>query len=475
MQVSKKTISEDLKDLINNWKEYSEVAYGYSEQDARNFLKRFSISVYDSVLKGVFWFGPRITADLLVSWDSQRRKNGNALSNITEENLIVYSALRAVKDQIDLIKRWSITFNQPYRTRISYNPQTPMSEKEEIDFTKLYNLVLNTNYNWRQARDVLTRFTKLNIYENQNFPHNISDLLTVFNPTPVTYFQNFFPQGRCYYETLPVERRALEMAKNINENNLPILFIKPSEDYIEEYLRRHILSQYDIAYLIQANKNKDIDKIFKEVSAELEVSTKLSDSTLHYLFDNASMEELAAIAKATLLSLSCSKKTFNILDTAIEYQKNLNCYDGFVNKDKTNTIMLTNGERIEAISQKEIIMTFENIQKKYQFFYKNATDLEYVEGAVEILGKLLTAHSFKSGNKRTAKCIFNSLLISRGILPPIVDLNENQSKLWYDFIHSKDIRYGAVTPQILDLTTKTTEMFKNKEFTQPMKIVKKED
>ena len=48
----------------------------------------------------------------------------------------------------------------------------------------------------------------------------------------------------------------------------------------------------------------------------------------------------------------------------------------------------------------------------------------------------MMAQILRQGNKRTAKCLFNKMVLSRGLLPPIMDLTQNDYSLWYDFAES---------------------------------------
>lgn len=57
--VEKKEMIDELKQNLNNWNDYSEKLYGYSKNDAQDFLKRFRIGIYDCGLNGVLWFVPK--------------------------------------------------------------------------------------------------------------------------------------------------------------------------------------------------------------------------------------------------------------------------------------------------------------------------------------------------------------------------------------------------------------------------------
>ena len=75
IHVAKKEMIEEIKQKIDHWNEYSDDMYGYTLNDAKDFLKRFRIGVYDCGLNGILWFGPKVNSDLLVCWDADRRSN----------------------------------------------------------------------------------------------------------------------------------------------------------------------------------------------------------------------------------------------------------------------------------------------------------------------------------------------------------------------------------------------------------------
>lgn len=463
----KKKIIKKLNDRIDKWIKFDETLHGYKKKDAINFLKRFCVGVYDNVLKNIYWFGYNIDTDTLVRWDIDRKKY-NTLNNITEENYIVYTELSAIKNHIERINEYPKTYKSFYKTRYSYKNQTPTTKEEQKELEKLYKDVLSKNYNWRQAREVVTAVNKLNMYEDDKFPHNIDKIKACFSSKVKVHFPDFFEHGSCYFDTIDVEKKALELAKELTEENLPDLFSTPSKTHIEEYLRRMILSQYDIPLLVHNRNSLLLKDNLSIVRQELSESTTLSDEARKILFKNANKKELLDLSKGVLLSLSHHRQQLNIFDTCNEFQKILNCNYGTVYYNDINHLTLPNKEVIYSTPYEDIKKQYATFQKKYEFFYQNATDLEYVEGCTEILGNVLMSQIFREGNKRTAKCLFNQMLISRGILPPVIDLNENESELWNDFAYSRKDRFDLAIPKVLQKTITEAEQFRNKKYSTPL-------
>lgn len=456
--VQKKEMIDELKQKIDSWNNYSEITYGYSIDDAKEFLKRFRIGIYDSGIKGIFWFGPRVDVDLLVCWDADRRRGGNTFSNITEENLIAYTALRTIKDHITKIELFPIAYKEYNKTSLGEN-QTPMTPEEKEQFEQLYNNILTTNYNWRQAREIQKNFKTLNIYENKNFPHNISEIHECFTPTIKTIFPEFFDRGRCYFETIEFERKATQLADELSNEKLLTIFKTPSQSYIEEYLRHTILSQFNLKKLLQKAPQEEKYMLTDELSK----STTLSETANEILFRHANIDDLVYLSKGILQSLTSPKKIVDIKDSCQKHEINLNSRN-------SSKLYLPSGKEIPPLAENKQEKKFIRFQKKYEFLYKNATDLEYVEGCIEILGDLIIAQIYDHANIEISKCLFNTLLISRGILPPILNFYENNQYLLKKFIEGRENRSQTAIPKVLEQTIIQTEQLKNKEFKKPIII-----
>lgn len=117
-----------------------------------------------------------------------------------------------------------------------------------------------------------------------------------------------------------------------------------------------------------------------------------------------------------------------------------------------NKVHIGEMKTIYSMKPEDIPYFLQGLQNKYNELYATGTNYEFVEGCIEIMGDLMMAQIFLSGNKRTAKCLFNEMLISRGILPPVVDLNENELALWDSFVESRNLNYKEAKEQILEET-----------------------
>lgn len=453
--VSKDDMIDELKQKINTWNEYSEGINGYSLEDAKDFLKRFRIGIYDCGLNGALWFGPKVNVDLLVSWDADRRNNKRTFSNISEENLIVYSVIKEIKKHLKTLDLHYQVYGSDYQTNINKYTQTRATAEEAEKYQELFKNVLITNYNWREAREIRKSFKIYNIYENEEFPHNPESIIKFFNPTIEKHFTNFYP-GKCIFNTTEVEKISTNLLeKNYTKENLIKFFSENSKNNSEEYVKRQMLSIIDFKRIFD-KKKRDYNSLKKEFKS----TSTLSTLSTYIMFNNDTTNEILNLTQGILTSLTCPKKTINIIDKCNEFKKKLNC-------NKQKKLIMSNGTIIPPLKKEKHEKKFIRFQKKYEYLYKKATDLEYIEGCLELLGDFLTTQLFDKANKEIAVCLFNTLLISRGILPPVVDLNEDNYFLFNKFIETHDKRYKAAIPIILQTTIEQTEQFNNNKYFKP--------
>ena len=58
------------------------------------------------------------------------------------------------------------------------------------------------------------------------------------------------------------------------------------------------------------------------------------------------------------------------------------------------------------------------------------------------------------------------MMISNGIVPPIIDFTNDNLKLWYDFACNRGSCYIPAKKTILDEALKTKEYFKTEQYTK---------
>lgn len=458
IHVSKKEMINDLKQKLANWNEYSEKMYGYTKEDAQDFLKRFRIGIYDCGLNGILWFGPKVTVDLLVAWDADRRKNKRTFSNISEENLIVYSVLLEIKNHLTKLDLYPKAYGENYVSPITQTVQTPPTPEELTKYKKLFQKVLTTNYTWREAREIRKQFKSFNIYENPAFPHELNQLKKCFTPEIIKHFPDFFP-GKCICETLQLEKQITKLLENFNDKDIITYLNDQNKNVYDAYIKRQILSIIDFKKVFSKRK-----KDYNTLKQTLATSPNLSTTSTYIIFNTDTKKEVLNLIQGLLLSLYTPKKVINIVDKCTEFKEKLHC-------TKPHKLFLPDATPIEPLTKAKHEKKFIRFQKKYEYLYKYATDLEYVEGCLELLGDFLTAQIYPTGNKEIAICLFNTLLISRGILPPVIDLNENDYQLLNIFTQGVNNRYQEAIPIVLKETVTQTEQITNKNYSKSINLI----
>ncbi len=412
-----------------------------------------------------------IDEKILSKWRKEREAlaaKGFTPQEETIENYKVYEQIHKLRNRIARIKEHTDKEGGLYVDETGFRQTSPTDEEEQI-IEILFKEVLQTNYSWREVKEIARKHSTSNLYTNIAFPHNTHEIIDFFVPD-VKVFHLSFGQDKntCKKDVSLVRERARELAKDLNFDKIREIFSTESKDHVDEYLKRMILSQYDIPYIVSKSGGKYKESL-KKVAFELDKGTKLSPETLEILFgDEENNRSLAVTAKGTLDSLTNKNKLNNLFSHCKGTQNVLSCWRGTITNSDLNSITLPGGEVIYSIHHSEIDPVYDALQNHYDFTYRNASDLEFVEESVEILGDVMMSQVFRDGNKRTAKCLFNSMLMSRGIVPPIVDLNQDGNDLWYKFAHGRDSGYPEAKVEVLEATVDVAKQFKENSFTQPL-------
>lgn len=429
------------------------------------FLNRLKNGVYDDILSEKdFWFWESIDFDTLLSWDEIRQNKSN-LNEINLPNYIVFSVYSTIMSHVERVNHWKELFGRNYETRYTYREQTPTTKEELQEFRLLANKLVEVNYNWREARNVVRYFNGLRIYEDHRFPHNFDDIKRIFEQRMNIIFPEFENVGECSHNVDEIMEKAKRISEWLSPTNFSSLFLNENEDEIDIYIRKMIVSQFDFKILSKNSYNPLNEKNIRDM---LENPSNYSEYEIKNLLSNQNfrtrdtLNDLCNIAYGTLYSLFGYYRGSNIqiLTETTNLQKKLNCWRDTVYYNDVNSVLLPNGERLYSTPYEDISEQYTKFQEEYDYYCANsASDLEYIEGCTEIVGNVVTSQIFREGNKRTAKCLFNALLISRGIVPPIIDFNKDNAKLWNDFACNISNKYMSVKKEILDASLRTHEYF----------------
>lgn len=440
-------------------------AYKISREEGQRLFRNLYQGKYHSLFEQSYWFGPNISTETLAHWMTKRKTQkslGLPTQEITLENYIVYAKLDEILKHTEYIKE-----NGQYYISLNGHTQTPLTSEEEEEIKKITQEVLSRNFTWREAREVNKAVNvKVKPFYNYKFPHDIEEIKEAFNPEVITYFDKIREDKTLQLDPTPLNIRAKEINDKLTERNIHRLFMMPATTPLEQYLRQMIFSQLDFVRI-----ERKTETTRKEVENSLTEELTLPREVIRKLFsDSKETNIITGLTQGTLHSLTDSKKIDNILEEAKELQREYNCWEGTVGYTDVNSIKLKNGDRIYSTYCEDIKDQYTGFQIQYDYLYNNANDLEFVEGCVELLGGIMLSQIFRKGNKRTAKAMFHKMLLSRNIIPPVLDFNENDSALWDTFTDGRKERFEEAKLLILEKTIKTNQQLRNGEYNPNLSI-----
>lgn len=440
-------------------------AYKISREEGQRLFRDLYQGKYHSLFEQSYWFGPNISTETLAHWMTKRKTQkslGLPTQEITLENYIVYAKLDEILKHTEYIKE-----NGQYYISLNGHTQTPPTSEEEEEIKKITQEVLSRNFTWREAREVNKAVNvKVKPFYNYKFPHDIEEIKEAFNPEVITYFDKIREDKTLQLDPTPLNVRAKEINDKLTERNIHRLFMMPATTPLEQYLRQMIFSQLDFVRI-----ERKTETTRKEVENSLTEELTLPKEVIRKLFsDSKETNIITGLTQGTLHSLTDSKKIDNILEEAKEMQREYNCWEGTVGYTDVNSVKLKNGDMIYSTYCEDIKDQYTGFQIQYDYLYNNANDLEFVEGCVELLGGIMLSQIFRKGNKRTAKAMFHKMLLSRNIIPPVLDFNENDSALWDTFTDGRKERFEEAKLLILEKTIKTNQQLRNGEYNPNLSI-----
>lgn len=440
-------------------------AYKISREEGQRLFRDLYQGKYHSLFEQSYWFGPNISTETLAHWMTKRKTQkslGLPTQEITLENYIVYAKLDEILKHTEYIKE-----NGQYYISLNGHTQTPPTSEEEEEIKKITQEVLSRNFTWRESREVNKAVNvKVKPFYNYKFPHDIEEIKEAFNPEVITYFDKIREDKTLQLDPTPLNVRAKEINDKLTERNIHRLFMMPATTPLEQYLRQMIFSQLDFVRI-----ERKTETTRKEVENSLTEELTLPKEVIRKLFsDSKETNIITGLTQGTLHSLTDSKKIDNILEEAKEMQREYNCWEGTVGYTDVNSVKLKNGDMIYSTYCEDIKDQYTGFQIQYDYLYNNANDLEFVEGCVELLGSIMMSQIFRKGNKRTAKAMFHKMLLSRNIIPPVLDFNENDSALWDTFTDGRKERFEEAKLLILEKTIKTNQQLRNGEYNSNLSI-----
>jgi len=102
----------------------------------------------------------------------------------------------------------------------------------------------------------------------------------------------------------------------------------------------------------------------------------------------------------------------------------------------------------------------EELQNEFEKLYNNADDETYIRSMARIKSVFQDIHPYEDSNKRTSICLINSMLLARGIIPPVISRG-NDSKVQLAEISSSEEEYEEMENLILEKTIEINKTFGN--------------
>lgn len=91
---------------------------------------------------------------------------------------------------------------------------------------------------------------------------------------------------------------------------------------------------------------------------------------------------------------------------------------------------ISNREVIRTIPFEEIPSAMKNLQKEYEKSYNTEqSEEEYIRQIAKIYADFIYIQPYEDVNKRTAMCLFNSMLLSKEIIPPPISLTNDEEMI----------------------------------------------
>lgn len=446
---------------------------GETKDDYRNLYRKIIDGEINQLMDNNYWFGTKVGSLTLISLEVLMRKYNLDL-NLTPENYIVYARVLNIINHVDYLDK-----NEKYYISINGHTQTKATKEERKKIDAIVMELLSRDYTWREAREMNRAILRLDYSTDYEFPHKIDGLEALLDVEPNALFDKIEDDIDLKSDTSKLYAEAERMLAKLHAlRDIKVLFNEDVRSPEEAYLRRQVLANWDMNEVF---RNNSVDtEAKKKIQDELIKGTKLNDETLDILFKVTNKvtrnkrigtkDELVDLACGTLKSFMNNKRIENLYQEAKDIQSSLGIKSGTVYYTDINTLNLPNGDRIVSTYYEDIKPRFASLQKQYEYLYDNATDAEFLEGAIEIYGDIVVMQVFREGNKRTAKSVFNAMLLSRGIIPPVNDLNEQNGRLFLDIAYGRKERYMKAKYKLLLQTVDVKRQFMEKDFHEPLSI-----
>lgn len=250
----------------------------------------------------------------------------------------------------------------------------------------------------------------------------------------------------------------------------------------EKNIVKKFINSFHYKKIMKSNVLEDVyvkkarEMLRKEISENTE-NTFIAHNNVHRLLEKGvaeyqSIKEIEDISRMTLIPFISQKfqQPINIEEICKSIRSELKNSIGTtkIGEDYRQKAVTLGSETgiskrpvIKTIPFEEIPQAIEELQKEYDKVYnKEQSTEEYIKSVTKIYADFMFIQPYEDGNKRTALCLLNSMLMSKNIIPPVISLvnDEEMIKAFYK-VQEKDytMLQKLVTEKFTEMKNTSTD------------------
>lgn len=228
-------------------------------------------------------------------------------------------------------------------------------------------------------------------------------------------------------ETNPLKKfiKSFKYRSLLKEETLEDSYVKK----VREMIREKIAENPEDHFIAYRDTRSALEKGVEEYEniKEIEDITRMTLASLSVEDDKPiNIEEVCNNVRSEM------KSTIGLTRNGTEYRKRqvtIGSESGISNRPVIHTIQF-----------EEVPEAIKNLQIEYEKAYNSSqSEEEYIKQIAKIYADFIFIQPYEDGNKRTAMCLFDAMLISKGIVPPPISLinDEKMIRAYYN-AHERD-------------------------------------
>lgn len=228
-------------------------------------------------------------------------------------------------------------------------------------------------------------------------------------------------------ETNPLKKfiKSFKYRSLLKEETLEDSYVKK----VREMIREKIAENPEDHFIAYRDTRSALEKGVEEYEniKEIEDITRMTLASLSVEDDKPiNIEEVCNNVRSEI------KSTIGLTRNGTEYRKRqvtIGSESGISNRPVIHTIPF-----------EEVPEAIKNLQIEYEKAYNSSqSEEEYIKQIAKIYADFIFIQPYEDGNKRTAMCLFDAMLISKGIVPPPISLinDEKMIRAYYN-AHERD-------------------------------------